>query len=652
MNVDELNRLPIAWEPDPAAFPGTPLGRMAARHGLTSVDEVADRAAADPGWFWAAAADDVGLRWRRPYEKVLDLSDGPEFPHWFKGGGLNWADYAVDRWVDEGRAGAEAIVWEGDDGAVRTLTYGELKEQIDRAAGAFAARGVGVGDVVALFLPMVPEAAVVMLAAAKIGAVVAPFFSGFGPGPVRERLLDSGAKLMVTADGFERRGKLVPLKETADEAAADAPGLRTVLVVRRLGRDIPLVPGRDEWWDEATAAAEPMTETPVFDAETPCVLLYSSGSTGRPKGCLHTHAGLPFKFAQEARHGFGMDVGERLMWVTDMGWVMGAYVVTAAFTNGGTAVLYEGTPDHPTPDRLWSVVERHRVTALGVSPTLIRVLAGLGDRWPDAHALPDLRVICSTGEPWNLEPWWWCFRHVGKGRTPIVNMSGGTECGASIVSGSVHRPIKPAGFSAPSLGMAADVFDPDGRPVRGQVGELVVRAPWPGMTKGLWDGPERYLSTYWSRFPGNWQQGDFAYVDPDGHWFLLGRSDDTIMLAGKRVGPAEIESLLVDDPAVVEAAAVGVPDDLKGEALVCFVVLTGDADPAEVLPRLEESIVAREGKATRPKAVHAVAALPKTRNGKVMRRVARAVYIGADPGDVTALESREPLTGFPRRDSV
>ncbi|MFF5108154.1 AMP-binding protein [Streptosporangium sp. NPDC000509] len=651
MNIDELDRLPVAWEPDPADFPATPLGRMAARHGIATFEEVAARAAADPAWFWGAAADDV-LRWRRPYDTVLDLSDGPQFPHFFKGGGLNWADYAVDRWVEENRGDDEAIVWEGDDGSVRTVTYRELKERIDRAAGAFTARGVGVGDVVALYLPMVPEAVVVVLAAAKIGAVVAPFFSGFGPTPVRERLLDSGAKLMVTADGFERRGRLVPMKETFDEAAEGLSELRTVLVVRRLGRDAPMTAGRDEWWDEALAAAEPVAETPVLDAETPCILLYSSGSTGRPKGCLHTHSGLPFKFAQEARHGYGMDRGDRLLWLTDMGWVMGVYTITAALTNGATAVLYEGTADHPTPDRLWSLVERHRVTVLGVSPTLVRILAGLGDRWPDAHDLPDLRAICSTGEPWNLEPWWWCFRHVGKGRTPIVNMSGGTECGASIVSGSVHRPIKPAGFSGPTLGMAADVFDPDGRSVRGEVGELVVRGPWPGITKGLWDGPERYLRTYWSRYPGTWQQGDFAYVDADGHWFLLGRSDDTIMLAGKRVGPAEIESLLVDDPEVVEAAAVGVPDELKGEALVCFVVLAEGADPALVLPRLEASVVAREGKATRPKAVHAVPALPKTRNGKVMRRVARAVYIGADPGDVTALESPEPLASLPRQAST
>jgi acetyl-CoA synthetase len=613
---------------------------------MNTLSQVMTRSTEDPRWFWAAAAEDVGLRWMRTYQDILDLSDGPQFPHFFKGGALNWADYAVDRWA-ETRGDCEAVVWEGDDGAGRSLTYAELKHEVDRAAGAFQARGVGVGDVVALYLPMIPEAVVAMMAAAKIGAIATPLFSGFGPTPVRERLLDSAASLLVTCDGFERRGQLVALKETADRAIADLPALRSVLVVRRLGREVPFQSPRDEWWGEALSTAEPQEAAPALEVETPCILLYSSGSTGRPKGCVHTHSGLPFKFAQEARHSIGLQPDDRLLWLTDMGWVMGTYVVAACLGNGATAVLFEGTADYPTPDRLWSVVERHRVTVLGIGPTVIRVLASLGAEWPDSHEFPHLRVIASTGEPWNLEPWWWCFDHVGKGRLPIINMSGGTECGASILCNSIYAPIKPAGFSGRTLGMAADVFDADGMPVRGKVGELVVREPWPGMTKGLWDGPERYLESYWNRYEDTWLQGDLAYIDPDGYWFLLGRSDDTIMLAGKRVGPAEIESLLVDDPDVVEAAAVGVPDEARGEALVCFVVLHARADPDAVLPRLLSSVQDREGKALRPRAVHAVRALPKTRNGKVMRRVAKAVYLGEDPGDLTALESPESLSGFP-----
>jgi acetyl-CoA synthetase len=619
---------------------------MAARHGVDSFEEVARRAVDDPEWFWAAAADDVGLRWMQPYDKVLDLTDGIAFPHFFPGGRLNWADYTVDKWVDAGHGDVEAIWWEGDDGSHRALSYAELKGEIDRAAGALRALGVGVGDVVAMLLPMIPEAVVALLAVAKIGGIVAPMFSGYGPRPVADRLVDSGAKVIITCDSFPRRGRSVRLKQIADEAAADAPQLEHMVVVRRSGEAVDIASGRDHWWHEVVPGATPVADALSMDSEDPCLLLYTSGSTGRPKGCLHTHAGMPFKFAQEARHGLAVDVGDRVMWVTDMGWVMGAWLTTAALTNGATMVMFEGVPDFPSPARLWDVVTRAGVTVLGIAPTVVRALMAHGDRWPDEAEMGALRAIGSTGEPWNLDPWWWCFDHVGKGRTPIVNMSGGTECGASIVASTVFQPIKPMAFSGATLGMAAAVFDADGHPVRGEVGELVVREPWPGMTKGLWDGTERYLETYWSRFPGAWLQGDFAHIDADGFWFLHGRSDDTIMLAGKRVGPAEIESVLVSDPSVVEAAAVGVPDDVKGEALVCFVVLRDGDVLADVGARLEEAIVAAEGRTVRPKHIHQVAELPKTRNGKVMRRIAKAAYLGQAIGDVTALENPESLRWY------
>ncbi len=637
----------IAWRPDPAAFAAGPLGRMAARHGITDFDTIAARAVEDPAWFWAAAADDVGLQWMSPYEEALDLSDGIAFPHFFRGGKLNWADYSVDRWVREGRGDVEAIWWEGDDGAHRTLTYAETKGQIDRAAGALRALGVGRGDVVAMLLPMVPEAMVTLLAVAKIGAIVAPMFSGFGPKPVSERLTDSEAKVVVTCDAFPRRGKLVPLKEVADLAIADAPSVQHVLVVRRTGTEVPFTADRDLWWDEVLDAAEPVTAAEPMDAEDLCLLLYTSGSTGRPKGCVHTHSGLPFKFAQEARHGMGVDLDDRVLWLSDMGWVMGTWLTTAALTNGATAVMFEGVPDHPTPARLWEVADRAGVTVMGIAPTVVRALMAHGDEWPASQPMASLRAIGSTGEPWNIGPWWWCFEHVGKGRLPIVNMSGGTECGASIVANTIYQPIKPMAFSGPTLGMAADVVDNDGRSVRGGVGELVVRQAWPGMTKGLWDGPDRYLQTYWSRFDGMWQQGDFAHVDDEGFWYLHGRSDDTIMLAGKRVGPAEIESVLVSDVAVIEAAAVGVPHPVKGEGLVCFVVLTDGSVLAEITDRLTDAVIRAEGKTVKPYAIHQVPALPKTRNGKVMRRIAKAAYLGVDVGDVTALENPEALAVYP-----
>ncbi|HWD25456.1 MAG TPA: AMP-binding protein [Acidimicrobiales bacterium] len=619
---------------------------MAARHGIATYEALSQRSIADPEWFWAAAAEDVGITWMEPYEKVIDLSDGVEFPHFFKGGKLNWADFSVDRWVRRGRGDEVAIWWEGDDGAGTELTYSELKVQIDRAAGAFQAYGVGEGDVIALLLPMIPEAVVTLLAGAKIGAIVAPMFSGYGPQPIRDRLEDSGAKLVVTCDGFPRRGRTVRLKEVADAAMEGIDTVQSVFVVPRLEADVPMLDGRDVAWDEALAKGAPVVDAPAFDVETPCFLIYTSGSTGRPKGCVHTHGGMPFKFAQESRHSLGVEEGTRVLWLTDMGWVMGAWLVTAALTNGGTAVLFEGTPDFPEPDRLWDVAERSRTNVLGIAPTVVRALMADGDSWPDRHALADLRVIATTGEAWNVEPWWWCFRHVGKSRMPIVNFCGGTECGASILAGSLYQPVKPASFSGHTLGMAAEVFDQNGASLEGDVGELVVTKPWPGGTKGLWDGNDRYLRTYWSRFEHVWLQGDFAYIDRDGFWYVLGRSDDTIMLAGKRVGPAEIESLLVDDEGVVEAAAIGVPDEVKGESLVCFVVLSPGADPDATVSRLHAYIAATAGKTVRPKAIYVVGALPKTRNGKVMRRAARAAYLGEALGDMSALDNPEVLGAY------
>jgi acetyl-CoA synthetase len=636
----------IVWRPDPSVFAESSIGRLAARAGARTFAEIAAKAADDPRWFWAAAADEVGLRWMSPYEDVIDLSDGIAFPHFFRGGKLNWADYTVDRWVAKGRGDVEAIWWEGDDQTQRSLTYTELQGLIDLTAGAFRALGVERGDVIGMLLPMIPEAIVTLLAAAKIGAIVAPMFSGFGPKPVSERLTDSGAELLVTCDGFPRRGRLVPLKEVADEALESAPSVRSVVVVRRSGQDVPMTSGRDVWWDDEVGKYAPVVAAEPMDAEDPCLLLYTSGSTGKPKGCVHTHSGLPFKFAQEARHGLGIDEGDRVLWLTDMGWVMGTWLTTAALTNGATAVMFEGVPDHPDPGRLWQTVGRAGATVLGLAPTAVRSLMAHGDSWVDHDALSSLRAIGSTGEPWNLGPWWWCFEQVGRSQLPIVNMSGGTECGASIVSNSIYEPIKPMAFSGPTLGMAADIFDAEGRSVRDGVGELVVREAWPGMTKALWDGPERYLDTYWSMYNGAWRQGDFAHIDSDGFWFLNGRSDDTIMLAGKRVGPAEVETVLVSDPDVIEAAAVGVPDDVKGEALVCFVVLSAGVDAASTVDRLVDAVVRAEGKTVRPRAIYSVPDLPRTRNGKVMRRIARAAYLHADVGDVTALENPQALEAY------
>ena len=373
------------------------------------------------------------------------------------------------------------------------------------------------------------------------------------------------------------------------------------------------------------------------------MIIYTSGTSGRPKGAVHVHGGFPVKAAQDLAHSFDLRRGDTLFWFTDLGWMMGPWAISGSLILGARLVIYEGTPDHPGPDRLWSIVERHRVTHLGLSPTVVRALIPHGPEPVRSHDRRSLRVLGSTGEPWNPDPWWWFFREVGEGRCPIVNYSGGTEVSGGIVAGNLLTPVRATSFAGPNVGVAADVVDAVGRPVRGSVGELVIRQPLPGMTRGFWNDPDRYLEAYWSRFPGVWAHGDWALIDVDGYWYIQGRSDDTLKVAGKRVGPAEVESAAMSHPAVVEAAAVGIPHEIKGESIaVLCVVRPGETDSAELRASIGMAIVAELGKALRPDVVAVVRALPKTRSGKVMRRVIRAAYLGLDPGDLSALD--DPAT--------
>jgi acetyl-CoA synthetase len=636
----------VAWRPDPALAAETRLGRFLASTGERDLDALQAHAVDDPDWFWATAADDLALDWQRRPRTTLDRSAGVEFATWWGAGAFNHAAASVDR-----RAilepGGSALVWEGENGDVRALTNAGLREAVDLAAGMLRAQGVGAGDRVGIVLPMLIETAVAVLALGKLQAIFTPIFSGYGAEAIATRLTDAQASTLITADGFYRRGSIVALKATVDAAVAMAPTVRKVLVVNRLsgsGRDVPWTPGRDIWWHEALAApgSQPLRETPATDPETPYMIIYTSGTTGRPKGAVHVHGGFPIKAAQDLAHDFDLRPRDRLFWFTDLGWMMGPWAISGAMLLGASLVLYEGTPDHPGADRLWTIAARHGVTHLGLSPTVIRALMAHGPDPVRGHDLTALRVLGSTGEPWNPEPWWWFFREVGGGRCPIVNYSGGTEVSGGIVSGNLLSPIKPCGFSGPAVGTAADVIGPDGSSVRGVVGELAIRAPMPGMTRGFWHDRERYLEAYWTRFPGTWVHGDWAIVDDDGHWFIQGRSDDTLKVAGKRVGPAEVESAAVAVPGVLEAAAIGVPHDVKGEVIVVFCVLgRGETDSIELRAAIAARVAQSLGKALKPEAVVVVAQLPKTRSGKVMRRVARAAYLGLDPGDLSSLD--DPL---------
>jgi acetyl-CoA synthetase len=613
------------------------------KHGIEDFFELVQRSQDDIEWFWQAAIEDVGIEFFEPYTQILDTSEGIQFPRWFVGGKVNLTYNCVDRWRVS-RQGYPAIVWEGEDGAVRTVTYSMLAKAVDKVAGGLRDLGVGPGDRVGVYMPMIPDAVIAMYAIAKIGAIYMPIFSGFGAPAVAARLNDAEAKVLFTADGFWRRGTRVPMKETADEAIALCPTIEKVIVSRRFSDDEPSMGPRDIYWSEIFRNQPEEMESPQLDPETPFMIAYTSGTTGKPKGSVHVHGGFLVKIAQEVCYQLDVKPDELLYWVTDMGWIMGPLEMVGGHANGAAVFMYEGAPNHPAPDRLWSMIARHGINILGISPTLVRALMPAGEEPVKKHDLSSLRILGSTGEPWNPEPYSWFSSVVGGGRVPIMNLSGGTEIGACFLGQSPVIPTKNCSLGTPSLGMAMDVFDQDGKPVRGEVGELVCTKPWPAMTRGFWKNKQRYLDTYWSRWPDVWVHGDWASIDSDGFWFLHGRSDDTLNIAGKRIGPAEFESAAVEHAAVIECAAVGVPHEVKGETVWCFCILRPDVKPTDEL-RLEiKAVIAGElGKAFAPSEVRFVEELPKTRSAKILRRAIRAKILGEDPGDMSSLENPSAL---------
>jgi acetyl-CoA synthetase len=635
----------FVWKPSQEVLERANVVRLMRRHGIDDYWELVRRAQDDPEWFWSAAIEDIGIEFSQPWERVVDDSRGPEWAAWFVGGKLNVAWNCVHRWAQVPEsASRRAAVWQAEDGERAEFTYAELSREVTVLAEGLRDLGVGPGDAVATFLPMSPRVAIASHACAHLGAIQVPIFSGFAAPAVAARLVDSEAKVVITADSSLRRGKHVAMKAIVDEAAGDAEHLEHVVVWRRLGEETPMG-GRDVFWDDLVSAMPGTLEPLAVESEHPYLLTYTSGTTGRPKGVVHVHGGFLVSIAREAAYQADLQPDDVLHFSTDMGWIMGPWTVVGGGAMGCTIVYAEGAPDWP-PDRLWRLVESERVSVLGLSPTLVRALIPHGDPEGD---LSSLRIFVTTGEPWNPDPYMWLHERVGDGRVPIINISGGTEVGACFLSPSVAIPIKPCSLGGPALGMAVDVVDAEGQPLRGEVGELVCRKPSPGMTRGFWRDPERYLDTYWRRFPGVWVHGDWASIDEDGYWFLHGRSDDTLNIAGKRIGPAELESAAVAHPAVAEAAAVGVPHDVKGEVAWVFCALVPGEEPSEELAAALSDAIARElGKAFRPDRVAFVPALPKTRSAKIVRRAVRAKALGTDPGDLSSLENPEALEEIAR----
>jgi acetyl-CoA synthetase len=619
----------VIWRPDEAVLERANVVRLMRRLGVDDYWELQRRSAEDPDWFWPAVVEDMGLEFFRPWERVVDLSRGPEWATWFVGGKLNVAWNCVHRWAER-RPDAVGAVFAGEDGARRELTFAELSREVTRLAEALVRLGVEPGDRVAIFLPMSPEVAIASHACAHIGAVQVPIFSGFAAPAVAQRLQDSEAKVAITTATSLRRGRELPMLAILEEARRDVPSLEHVVVAP---------------WAELVADCPGELPPAELDSEHPYLLTYTSGTTGPPKGVVHVHGGFLVSITREVCYQADAHPEDVIHFSTDMGWIMGPWTVVGGGAMGSAIVFAEGAPDYPS-DRLWHLVERERVSILGLSPTLVRALVPHGEPQAD---LSSLRAIVTTGEPWNPDPYRWLAREVGGGRCPIINCSGGTEVGACFLSPTPAIPIKTCSLGGPALGMAMDVVDAEGRSVvaAGEVGELVCRRPFPGMTRGFWRDPERYLDTYWRRFPGIWTHGDWASVDEDGYWFLHGRSDDTLNIAGKRIGPAEIESAAVAHPGVTEAAAVGVPHEVKGEVAWVFCVPAPGAGASEEEVR---DLVAQElGKAFAPERVLFVSALPKTRSAKIVRRAVRATALGEDPGDLSSVENPEALEDIAAR---
>jgi acetyl-CoA synthetase len=609
--------------------------------GLEGYRTLYDRAAADPEAFWGELSE-TRLHWFEKWTKVLDWSN-PPFAKWFAGGKINVSFNCLDRHVDSGRADKVAILWEGEPGETRAITFAELHRLVQRFANVLKARGLKAGDRSIIYMPMVPEAAVAMLACARIGVTHSVVFGGFSAEALKTRIQDLGAQIVITADGGWRRGKEVKLKPAVDEALAECPSVKNVIVLKRTGTETAMVSGRDHWWHELEAAVDDNCPAEQLDSEHPLYVLYTSGTTGKPKGILHTTGGYLLQCAVTMEWVFDLKDSDVYWCTADIGWVTGhSYVVYGPLAAGATTVMYEGAPDYPAFDRWWDMVERHKVTIFYTSPTAIRALIRQGDQHPNAHDLSSLRLLGSVGEPINPAAWEWFYRVIGKEACPVVDTWWQTETGSIMISpmpGAVAA--KPGSGTLPMPGVIADVVDLSGNPVGAdQEGYLIIRKPWPSMVRTLWGDPKRFFDQYWSRLPGNYFTGDAARRDADGYFWILGRVDDVMNVSGHRLSTMEIESALVRHPAVAEAAVVGKPHEITGQAVCCFVTLKrGHFNVHELGQELRQWVAHEIGPFARPEEIRFTEALPKTRSGKIMRRLLREIVTSHSvSGDVTTLE--------------
>jgi len=649
----------VVYEPDEAFVEGSNVYEFMQAYGIDdfetlhkrTVREIDGVAASGLDWFWDAVVDHLGLEFDEDYDRVRDATDGPQFTDWYVGGRLNIAHNTVDRHArpDSPNRNRVACIWEGEPGEVREITYHELHRQTNEVANALEERGIGTGDTVGLYMPMIPEVISILYGCFKVGAIAVPIFSGFGVDATATRIADAECSVLFTGDGFYRRGSEIRLKAAADEAIGEAGHVKHTVVYDRLGstaEDIPWTDGRDEWWNDAVETQPDSYETKSLPSGQESMLLYSSGTTGKPKGIVHSHAGGLLQPAKELYFAFDHQPSDRFFWVSDIGWMMGPWTLIGNHAFGGTVFMYEGAPDHPEPDRFWEMIDRHGITVFGISPTAIRALQKEGEEWLAGHDLSSLRLLGSTGEPWDPESWLWFHEKVGRGEAPIMNISGGTEIFGCFLQPLPIHSLKPGTLGGPALGMDIDIVDPAGQSVADdhEQGYLVAKSSCPSMTRSLWSGDERYLEEYWSRFEDTWDHGDWAQKDDDGFWFLHGRSDDVLNVAGRKVGPAEVEGALIDHESVNAAAAIGADDETKGTAVVSYVVLEAGYEESDALRSELRGHVGEElGKPFKPREVLFVDEFPKTQSGKIVRRLIQSVYKGDEMGDLSSIENPDAL---------
>jgi acetyl-CoA synthetase len=636
------------WTPPPELVERSNLTAFLRATGQADYDALAAGAEADPAWLMKQVFQFCDVRFYRNYDTMLDLSCGHPWARWCVGGTTNIVLNCIDKHRGTPVWDQTFVVWEGEDKhEQRTMSYREFAGEIDRLARALIELGIGKGDVVAIYMPNLPETFVAFFAILKIGAIVMPLFSGFGPSPIQSRLNHGEARAVITANGTWRRGAAAPLKSVLDVALQEVPRVRHVIVTDRkgLGIETRMRAGRDHWWDDVVPGDHRDVATLEMLAEDPAILLYTSGTTGEPKGCVWTHIGFIGSMVTRDIIICGdFKPSDRFFFFSDMGWMVGSMCACIPSFAGGSLLIAKGTPDYPDTGRFWRLIADHKVSYLGVSPTIVRSLMRYGDE-VENYDLSSLRITASGGEAWTETPWRWFFDHVCKQKIPIINISGGTEVGGCIFTGTPNHPMNPCSFSRPALGMGADIVDMSGKRVAdGEVGELVLRHSSIGLTKSLWKADSRYLENYWSTIPGLWVHGDFAMRGHDGLYYILGRSDDTIKISGKRTGPAELEGILIGTGKLAEAAVFGIPHRVKGSAIVCACVpMPSAAGAAGLADELSAALVRGMGASYRPEKVLLLDDLPRTRNMKIMRRVLRAIFENKDPGDLSALANPEAI---------